>query len=78
MKILISKVIDFPKGDKEGNIARELYKTNEHVLQFVSLLKRGILFPPIVLNKNNYLSDGMHRLTAYKLLGKRKIEFIYE
>jgi len=72
----INKIIDFK--DEEGDIAREMYKTNERVLKFVKLMKKGIKFPPITISESNFLLDGMHRLTAYKLLGKKDIEVEYE
>ncbi len=77
MKVLVKNIIDFPKGDLEGNIAREKYKTCDHVLEFVELMKNGVKFPPLEISKNNFLLDGMHRLTAYKLLGIKEIDIFY-
>ena len=74
----ISKIIDFPPRDIEGDRAREMYKTNERVLEFVDLMRGGVKFPPIEITEDGVLIDGMHRLAAYKLLGKKDIEVEYE
>jgi len=76
-KIKVKDIIDFPEGDSEGDIAREGYKTNEHVLEIVELMKKGVKFPSIEIHNNNILVDGIHRLTAYKLLRIKEIEVVY-
>lgn len=74
MKIPTKNVIDFTDNDEEGIIAREQYKTNNHVLEFVELLRSGYVFPPIEITKNNILIDGMHRLMAHRILNIENID----
>lgn len=77
MKLPIDSIVDFPRGDTEGDLAREQYKTNSRVLAYVKLMRNGARFPPIEITRSGHLLDGIHRLTAYKLLGRKFIEVVY-
>lgn len=74
MEVAIEFIKDFGENDEEGVIAREEYKSSRKVLKYLDLMRKGVKFPPISILKNGSLMDGMHRLTAYRLLGTKRLE----
>ena len=73
-KILITQ-IDIP----QGNLPRVITGTKTELVEHYSeLLKDGVEFPPIRIWKNNnsryFIWDGLHRLSAAKHIGKKRIE----
>ena len=50
----------------------EIYKIPDMKSKtYLSLVKKGVKFPPIVIDKNNKLIDGTHRLAIHRKLKKK-------
>lgn len=43
---------------------------------YMKLLRKGRLFPPIILDERNWVVDGTHRLHAYRRLDRKTIPAI--
>lgn len=43
------------------------------LLVYIKEIKKGSIFPPIVVSSDKKVIDGTHRLKAYKALGEKKI-----
>ena len=50
------------------------YPLNQKLPNMISALKSGKELPPILIDKDNVIVDGNHRLYAHKELGREKIK----
>ena len=77
------KDISLSKNDKEmieyylenGYCENEFFK---EVGEIIKLIKNNINLKPIIINKNNYVIDGFHRVYAYLYLGYTNIDVYKE
>ena len=85
INILLSNIKDIflSKNDKEmiecylenGYCENEFF---EEVGEIIKLIKDNINLEPIIINKNNYVIDGLHRVCVYLYLGYTKIDVYKE
>ena len=85
INILLSNIKDIflSKNDKEmiecylenGYCENEFF---EEVGEIIKLIKDNINLEPIIINKNNYVIDGFHRVCVYLYLGYTNIDVYKE
>jgi len=84
IEALRQRIIDSVGGeDRDWEIVevpvKDVNDPNEGCVQdpklkvYIKELKKGSVFPPIVLDEKNEVLDGTHRLHAYKRAGKKKV-----
>jgi len=55
---------------KDGEIGGLFY---EKAVNYARLIKKGVIFPPIIVSKGNVIIDGQCRHVAYRRAGRKKI-----
>ena len=65
------KITDSSDFDIEEEILGENKFPNMKVLTYMSLIKDGVKFPPVVITKDYVVMDGTHRVAIYRKLKKK-------